>query len=370
MQAFSKARMLAERLGDRAQLFAAIRGESACRTISGDLRVAETLGLQCHVLGMELSHESGDSAFALEAHHQLWGINFYLGDYQASALHANRGIATYDYERHRHLAWGYAGHDPGVCCRAFSAQMLCMGGKPDQAIQRSRDAMSLAERDSHPFTMAQAQLSFSIVHLMRREPTEARRWAEKGVALCSEYVMSLLLGQARVYLGWALAGLGQLDEGIREMREGTAVIAGSGADMGMAYYLCALAGVCGERLPSEGLALLEQAFDTLAKTGSTYQLPELLRTKGELLLSLDPRTDDAESCFRRSLAVAHDQGTRSSELRAALQLARLYVDRKRHDEARDVLTPVYGGFEEGFDTPDLAEAKGLLQTLSHSTAQQ
>ena len=96
-------------------------------------------------------------------------------------------------------------------------------------------------------------------------------------------------------LGWALAGLGQLDEGIREMREGIAAIAETGADMGMAYYLCALARACGERgEASEGLALLEQAFDTLAKSNSTYQLPELLRTKGELLSRLDPADEAAE----------------------------------------------------------------------------
>ena len=64
------------------------------------------------------------------------------------------------------------------------------------------------------------------------------------------------------------------------MREGIATIAGTGADMGMAYYLCALARACGEHgEASEGLALLERAFDTLAKSGSSYQLPELLRTK-------------------------------------------------------------------------------------------
>ena len=62
LQAFSTARELAERLGDNAQLFAAVRGESACRTISGDLRAAEGLAQQCHKLGMELAQASGDSA--------------------------------------------------------------------------------------------------------------------------------------------------------------------------------------------------------------------------------------------------------------------------------------------------------------------
>ena len=89
------------------------------------------------------------------------------------------------------------GHDPGVCCMAHSAQMLCMRGQTDQAIKRSSQAMDLAEQDSHPFTMAQAQLSFSVVRSMRRESAEARVLADKAVALCTEFVLPLLLGQAQ-----------------------------------------------------------------------------------------------------------------------------------------------------------------------------
>jgi predicted ATPase len=370
LHAFSTARELAERLGDKSQLFAAVRGESACRTISGHLRAAETLALQCQTLGMELAQVSGDSAYVLEAHHQLWGVKFYLGEYQTSTAHAEQGMATYDYERHRHLAWGYTGHDPGVCCRSFSAQMLCICGKPDSAIRRSREAITLAERDSHPVTVAQAQMAFSVVHLMRREPGAGRRWADKAIQVCTEFHMPLLLGQANVFFGWALAGMGQLDEGIRHMQEGIATIAGTGADMGMAYYLCTVARACGEHGDaSEGLELLERAFDILDKSTSKYQLPELLRTRGELLSALDPTDESAESWFQQSLTAARDQGATSSELRAALRLARLYVSQSRDDEARHILAPVYAGFAEGFDTPDLVEAKDLLQTLSHSTAQ-
>ncbi len=368
LHAFSTARELAEGLGDKAQLFAAARGESSCRMISGHLRAAEKLAIQCRTLGMELAQVTGDSAYVLEAHHQLWGVKFYLGDYKAAESFANYGLATYDYDRHHHLAWGYVGHDPGVCCRSFSAQMLCIGGKPSKAIWQSREAVALAERDSHPVTMAQAQMAFSVVHLMRREPEKARHWAEKAIAVCTEFAIPLLLGQARVFLGWALVHLGELDNGIRYMREGIAAIAGTGADMGMAFYLCALARACGERgNPNEGLALLEQGFDILSKSGSRYQLPELLSAKGEMLSRLDPGSDAAELWFQQSLTAAHEQGARLSELRSALHLARRWIGRGQKNEARELLAPIYAAFSEGFDTPDLSEAKGLLQTLSRTS---
>jgi predicted ATPase len=87
--------------------------------------------------------------------------------------------------------------------------------------------------------------------------------------------------------------------------------------------------------------------------------------RGELLQRLSlPDWAEIERSFRTSLAVAHEQGTRGFELRAAISLARLLSKRERGDEARDLLAPLYGWFTEGFDTPDLKEAKALLDALN------
>ena len=56
--------------------------------------------------------------------------------------------------------------------------------------------------------------------------------------------------------------------------------------------------------------------------------------------------------------------TKSLELRAAMSLARLWRDRGKRDEARELLAPVYGWFAEGFNTLDLKEAKALLEKLA------
>ena len=53
--------------------------------------------------------------------------------------------------------------------------------------------------DSHLASLSQARMAFSVVHLMRREPTEGRRWAEKAIAVCNEFAMPMVLGQARVF---------------------------------------------------------------------------------------------------------------------------------------------------------------------------
>ena len=94
------------------------------------------------------------------------------------------------------------------------------------------------------------------------------------------------------------------------------------------------------------------------------------RLQGELLLKLrqagagPARRTDAESCFRQAITVARRMGGKSLELRAALSLSRLLQEQGKKEEARSTLAEVYDWFTEGLDTPDLQEAKALLEEVS------
>ena len=110
LQAFSKARILCEKLGDQNELFVALCGEASYHMISGNLLAADELGRQC----LELARASGDPALLLEAHHRQWATKFFMGDYAAAQRHTEHGIATYDPDRHHQLTYIYTGHDPGV----------------------------------------------------------------------------------------------------------------------------------------------------------------------------------------------------------------------------------------------------------------
>jgi predicted ATPase len=92
---------------------------------------------------------------------------------------------------------------------------------------------------------------------------------------------------------------------------------------------------------------------------------EVNRVAGEVALKLpEPHTAKAERYFERALAVARQQQAKSWELRAAMSMARLWRDQGKRQQARELLTPVYGWFTEGFDTLDLKEAKTLLAELA------
>ena len=133
--------------------------------ISGNLRAADELARQC----MQLAEKAADPAFLLETHHLFWGTRFYMGDYAAGEYHANKGIAIYDPAEHHPLTYKYSGHDPGVCCRGFSALGLWVLGYPDRAVNRCNEALILANRELHPLTVAIAYYYLTQLHMLSRE---------------------------------------------------------------------------------------------------------------------------------------------------------------------------------------------------------
>jgi predicted ATPase len=115
---------------------------------------------------------------------------------------------------------------------------------------------------------------------------------------------------------------------------------------------------------SEGLAVVDKALELLQATGCRMDEPEVHRLKGELLLMQGEAEPDAEKCFQHAIEVAQQQQARSWELRATTSLCRLWQKQGKQEQARQVLTEIYDWFTEGFDTPDLQEARALLEELS------
>jgi predicted ATPase len=138
----------------------------------------------------------------------------------------------------------------------------------------------------------------------------------------------------------------------------------TGATGRLSFYLLLLAKTYElEGKIEEALGVLEEPFHIAKETGERWVEAELNRQKGQLLL----RQGDvgaAEEFYRKAIGIAQEQEAKFWELRAAVSLARLWGELGRRAEARDLLAPVYGWFQEGFDTADLKEAKALLSDLS------
>ena len=157
-----------------------------------------------------------------------------------------------------------------------------------------------------------------------------------------------------------------LETGIAQINEGLAVRQSIGVQCYLPGILSALAeaqAMVGH--PEEGLTTLAEALTTVEKTGELHWKAEFYRLKGEILL-MQGNESDAEANMLQAIKVAHRQQAKLWELRAATSLARLWQQQGKQTEARHVLVEIYNWFSEGFDTPDLIEAKALLDDLSHA----
>ena len=115
----------------------------------------------------------------------------------------------------------------------------------------------------------------------------------------------------------------------------------------------------------DGLKILDDAQASVDIRGECWWEAEVLRLRGELLLARPAANgDDAQACFEQALAVSRNQEAKSLEFRSAKSLARLWQSQAKTSDAHDLLKPIYDWFAEGFDTPDLIDAKALLDELS------
>jgi len=118
-------------------------------------------------------------------------------------------------------------------------------------------------------------------------------------------------------------------------------------------------------LEALGLQALAEAHPLIEQQEERWWEAEVSRLRGVLLLRQTmPQQAEAETRLQRALDVARRQEAKSLELRAAMNLSRLWQRQGKRAAARELLAPIYGWFTEGFDTADLQEARALLDALS------
>jgi predicted ATPase len=257
------------------------------------------------------------------------------------------------------------GLDLGVGSHDWLARALWALGFPEQALQHSQAARTLAEEVAHPYSLVLALLFAAVVHQYRREVLAAHAQAAAAMTLATEQGFAQRVSHGTVLHGWALALQGQGEAGLAAMRQGLAAERATGSRVYQPYFLGLLAEAYGAGgHPDAGLTVLAEALAVLDTTELHYYDAEIYRLQGALLLQQAvPDAAQAEACFHQALALARQQQARSWALRAAMSLARLWQSQGKCQEASDLLAPVYEWFTEGFDTADLQEAKTLLDQL-------
>jgi len=183
------------------------------------------------------------------------------------------------------------------------------------------------------------------------------------LAVATEQGFPLWHATGTLFRGWVKVKNGDEAEGLSLARSGLTACSATGMVGNMTAYIALLARACeiaGQY--DEATTQLNDSLQIAERTGERWLEAELYRHKGQLLLQQGD-SGAAEELYRKALSIGREQEAKMWELRAAVSLARLRRDQGRHVEGRDLLASVYGWFTEGFGTPDLKEAKALLDEL-------
>jgi predicted ATPase len=319
--------------------------------------------LELYNYSLQLAKESGHALWVPLAHWALGSTLMYVGAFQRAAASLDRMVEYYDPERH-HALTQQLGQDPGVDSLTYSAWILWFLGYPDQARERSRRAVALAGQLGHPLTQAFALSLNGVLHQMCR--------SHQGVSQAIDRISPIVEAERLPFYSISLSylrGLQQTQEGkewigLQKMEQALAAWQGAGTEMHRPHLIAWLAEAYGRAGEVErGLALIDEALALAEAHNERYFEAEIHRLRGELLVTAGDEAE-AEAGFQQAIDVARRQRARSWELRATTSLSRLWQQQGRREAARCSLESVYDWFSEGFDTPDLQDARSLLDELA------
>ena len=359
--AFTRARLLCQQLGDTQDVFPVLFGLWRFYNTQSDFPPARQLGEEL----LRLAEREDRSPLYVMAHYAVGTTDLFMGELPSAHFHLEESIAHYT-PAQRCSPMFRAGQDPGVTCLILSALTLWLRGYPDQALSRVNKTLSLATELAHPYTCAYALNFASMVCQFRREVKDVYNHVSAAVTLSTEQGFSFLLAQSTCIRAWVLTALGRREEGLVPIRQSLTEWCAAGAELFVPYFLTLLAEGYGNlNQVDEGLDALNEALEVIERTDEHWRKAEVYRLQGELLLhQVTPNVVQAESCFQQALDVSRHQQAKSLELRASTSLAKLWQSQGKVAEAYDLLAPTYNWFTEGFDTADLIDAKTLLDELS------
>jgi predicted ATPase len=244
-------------------------------------------------------------------------------------------------------------------------------GYVEQASEVAADAVRRAEAIPHPFTLVYTLChARGMMDVFRRRSEDTQSYAGVVMSLCAEHEFPFWAAGGQILSGWAATCQGEIDAGVDALNRGLAAWRKTGARLWLPMFLALEAeGHAKAGRNEAALHAIEQALAMADETGERWAVAEVLRIKAGLLPAGGPsRANEAESLLTKSLDIARRQQALCWELRTSCDLARLWQRRGENREALTLLRSIYRQFTEGFGTPDLQDAKALMESLDADAA--
>jgi tetratricopeptide (TPR) repeat protein len=250
--------------------------------------------------------------------------------------------------------------DDHVLALGYTARILWALGRPLQAAEASREAMTLAREMAHPASVATALVVrlFMAVHGMPMERAIVQ--AREAITYCEEHELVLYQRWTRFLYGALLAQEDNAAAGIEIMMAAVSAAEISGHRTFRPFQFACI-GAAHARIGNaeRGLGMLGEAISMAEAQGEQQSLATIHRFRGDILSGAGQH-QDAERAFEAALAIARRQGHRIEELRIAMAMVRSETAPENAASARSALEGLYATFEEGHTFPDLQAARDLL----------
>jgi class 3 adenylate cyclase/predicted ATPase len=286
------------------------------------------------------------------------------GDLVDGKEHYDRALAIYDPAEHGPLTTR-SGRDVGVTLLSFRSSCVWQLGYPAASRNDAERAVKNARETGQATTLMYALFGAVVSHIRCGNYAAADAQVDELIALADARGAPYWKASGTAARGWLFTATGKASDAVRAITSGITSLRSTGSSLYEPRHLWHLAIAYAELAqPEDARRCIDDAIDKVERSKEKWCEAEVNRVAGEVALrSPAPNTEKAEKYFGRALAVARRQQAKSWELRAAMSMARLWRDRGKTQQARELLAPVYGWFTEGFDTLDLKEAKALLNEL-------
>jgi class 3 adenylate cyclase/predicted ATPase len=314
---------------------------------------------------LALAAKKGTAPPPMIGHYIMGNSLLFRGDLAEARAHYDKAVTLYAPIEHRPLAMRF-GQDVRVAALSFRSWALWLLGYPDAALADADRALRDAREIGHAATLMFALALTPQAHFLSANYTTAIAANDELLVVADEKNARYWKAIGMILQGNLFAVTDRASDAIQKITTGLTAFRLTGATLYVPYWLSSLARAFADvgKL-DDAWRCIGEATTAIETTKQRWCEAEVHRIAGEIvLLSPKPDATKAEAYFERALAVARAQQAKSWELRAAVSMARLWRDRGKRQQARDLLAPIHGWFTEGLETRDLKEAKALLDRLA------
>jgi predicted ATPase/class 3 adenylate cyclase len=358
---FARARELCERLGEPPEYLQVMFWLATVSVVRGELPQA----LEAIDALLNAAEARGDRPALINAIRGRAMILFFLGRIVEAREAIGRAVEVFGAsEEADRLAARAAGQDAGAAMLALLSWVLWVLGQTDEAVTRMAAALERADAVNHAHTQAYALYYASVLHALRGEPAIAQAYAERCLAISEQHGFRQWLGLSHAIRGLCAAALDASGSPLDEVKSALDEYQRAGYQLGItAQFVLLCPALLNRNEPEAAQEVIDQGLSIVNHNGERFFEAELYRLKAGMLLMRGAPDAEVEALLDQALRTARGQQARSLELRAATDLAKLWMKQGNRAEARGVLSPIYARFSEGLDTRDLKEAKAVLAQL-------